>query len=121
MVESKGERETGSTWVAGAKSRSRSARQTSALARCVGQDRLDSKSSASPPAIISGRVPATLQMLSLALTRRIARPQLAAGIPALARWYSQKTFNTDGERVIYEKLTEKFKPSELQVEDVSGL
>ncbi|KAH9894206.1 bola protein [Cubamyces lactineus] len=59
-------------------------------------------------------------MLSLALTRRIARPQLAAGIPALARWYSQKTFNTDGERVIYEKLTEKFKPSELQVEDVSG-
>ncbi|KAI0662986.1 bola protein, partial [Cubamyces menziesii] len=27
---------------------------------------------------------------------------------------------TDGERVIYEKLTEKFKPSELQVEDVSG-
>ena len=60
-------------------------------------------------------------MLSLALSRRIARPQLAAAVPAFARWYSQKTFNTDGERVIYEKLTEKFKPSELQVEDVSGV
>ncbi|KAL7282072.1 hypothetical protein ACG7TL_003541 [Trametes sanguinea] len=61
-------------------------------------------------------------MLSLALTRRIARPQLAARLPAIARWYSagQPKFSTDGERTIYEKLTEKFKPAELHVEDVSG-
>ncbi|KAH9853836.1 bola-like protein [Lenzites betulinus] len=61
-------------------------------------------------------------MLALALTRRIARPQLAARLPAVARAYSaaQAKFSTDGERVIHEKLTEKFKPSELQVEDVSG-
>ncbi|OJT07336.1 hypothetical protein TRAPUB_1802 [Trametes pubescens] len=61
-------------------------------------------------------------MLALALTRRIARPQLAARLPAVARWYSsaQTKFSTDGERVIHEKLTEKFKPSELVVEDVSG-
>lgn len=61
-------------------------------------------------------------MLALALTRRIARPQLAARLPAVARWYSsaQTKFLTDGERVIHEKLTEKFKPSELVVEDVSG-
>ncbi|KAI0366376.1 bola-like protein [Pilatotrama ljubarskyi] len=62
-------------------------------------------------------------MLALAhLTRRLARPQLATGIPAVARWNStgQPKFSTDGERVIYEKLTEKFKPSELRVEDVSG-
>ncbi|KAI0643737.1 bola-like protein [Trametes meyenii] len=61
-------------------------------------------------------------MLSLTLTRRIARPQLAARLPTLARWYSagQPSFSTDGERVIYEKLTEKFKPAELHVEDVSG-
>lgn len=61
-------------------------------------------------------------MLALALTRRIARPQLAVRLPAVARWYSsaQTKFSTDGERVIHEKLTEKFKPSELVVEDVSG-
>lgn len=69
-----------------------------------------------------GRVPAAFQMLALALTRRIARPQLAARLPAVARWYSsaQTKFSTDGERVIHEKLMEKFKPSELVVEDVSG-
>ncbi|KAI0829386.1 bola-like protein [Trametes gibbosa] len=61
-------------------------------------------------------------MLALALTRRIARPQLALRLPVAARAYSvaQAKFSTDGERVIHEKLTEKFKPSELHVEDVSG-
>ncbi|KAI9001141.1 bola-like protein [Trametes punicea] len=60
-------------------------------------------------------------MLALVL-RRIARPQLATRLPAVSRWYSpgQTKFSTDGERAIYEKLTERFKPSELHVEDVSG-
>ncbi|KAI0637746.1 bola-like protein [Trametes polyzona] len=61
-------------------------------------------------------------MLALALSRRIARPQLAPRLPALARAYAagQTKFATDGERVIHQKLTEKFKPTELHVEDVSG-
>ncbi|KAI0721946.1 bola protein [Cerioporus squamosus] len=62
-------------------------------------------------------------MFSLALARRIARPPLA-GRPAtaFARWYaaSQANFATEGEKVIYDKLTEKFRPTELHVEDVSG-
>ncbi|TFK85881.1 bola-like protein, partial [Polyporus arcularius HHB13444] len=38
------------------------------------------------------------------------------------RWYaaSQANFATEGEKVIYDKLTEKFRPTELHVEDVSG-
>ncbi|KAI0751297.1 bola protein [Daedaleopsis nitida] len=62
-------------------------------------------------------------MLSLALAQRIARPPLAARPGALlARWYSvaQASFATDRERVIHQKLTEKFRPTELHVEDVSG-
>ena len=56
----------------------------------------------------------------LALARRIPRRLLAA--PAPTRWYSatQANFSTDGERTIHQKLTEKFAPSELRVEDVSG-
>ena len=61
-----------------------------------------------------------INMLSLALARRIARPSLAGAVSA--RWYAaaQAKFSTDGERVIHQKLTEKFTPSELHVEDVSG-
>ncbi|KAI1792976.1 bola-like protein [Ganoderma leucocontextum] len=65
-------------------------------------------------------------MLSLALARRIARPSLAAPANMVARWYaatapaSHAHFSTDGERLIRQKLTERFKPSELRVEDVSG-
>ncbi len=72
-----------------------------------------------------GRVPAASRspMFSLALARRIARPPLV-GRPAtaFARWYaaSQANFATEGEKVIYDKLTEKFRPTELHVEDVSG-
>ncbi|KAM5532401.1 hypothetical protein V8D89_013633 [Ganoderma adspersum] len=64
-------------------------------------------------------------MLSLALARRIARPSLALPALSIARWYAataaaHANFTTDGERLIHQKLTEKFKPSELRVEDVSG-
>ena len=61
-------------------------------------------------------------MFSLALTRRIARPSLANSAFSFSRWYSatQTNFSTDGERLIHQKLTEKFKPTELHVEDVSG-
>ncbi|EJF63025.1 bola-like protein [Dichomitus squalens LYAD-421 SS1] len=61
-------------------------------------------------------------MLSLVLTRRIARPSLANFAFSFARWYSaaQANFSTDSERLIHQKLTEKFKPTELHVEDVSG-
>ncbi|RPD62006.1 bola-like protein [Lentinus tigrinus ALCF2SS1-7] len=61
-------------------------------------------------------------MFSLALARRIARPALV-GRPAtaFARWYAaQANFATEGEKVIHDKLTEKFRPTELHVEDVSG-
>ena len=79
------------------------------------------------PAVLAqvGRVPAVSRspMFSLALARRIARPPLV-GRPATAfvRWYAaqQANFATEGEKVIYEKLTEKFRPTELHVEDVSG-
>ncbi|KAI0723447.1 bola protein [Earliella scabrosa] len=62
-------------------------------------------------------------MLSLALARRIARPSLVATpSTAFARWYAatQANFETEGEKVIYQKLTETFSPTELQVQDVSG-
>lgn len=64
-------------------------------------------------------------MLSLVLARRIARPLLALPALSVARWYAAAAathagFSTDGERLIHQKLTEKFTPSELRVEDVSG-
>ena len=64
-------------------------------------------------------------MQSLALARRIARPSLVLPALSIARWYAataaaQANFSTDGEQLIHQKLTEKFKPSELRVEDVSG-
>ncbi|KAI0773832.1 bola-like protein [Fomes fomentarius] len=61
-------------------------------------------------------------MFSLALARRIARPSLATGPTNLTRWYAATQVNlaTDGERVIHQKLTEKFKPTELHVQDISG-
>ncbi|KAH9921479.1 bola-like protein, partial [Epithele typhae] len=57
---------------------------------------------------------------ALALARRISRPLVT--VPTLARLYSvaQPNLSTDGEKVIYQKLAEKFAPSDLHVEDVSG-
>ncbi|OCH95852.1 bola-like protein [Obba rivulosa] len=56
-------------------------------------------------------------MLSALLARRLARP-----VPRLQfRNYVAPTQQlTEGERTIYQKLTERFSPSTLRVEDVSG-
>ncbi len=61
-------------------------------------------------------------MFSLALARRIARPPLATGPTNLARWYAatQANLATDRETAIHQKLTDKFKPTELHVQDISG-
>ncbi|CCM01041.1 uncharacterized protein FIBRA_03089 [Fibroporia radiculosa] len=56
-------------------------------------------------------------MFSVALVRRLAGTR----VPLLARGYVAAPQNlSEGENTIYAKLTEKFSPSELQVQDVSG-
>ncbi|PCH41626.1 bola-like protein [Wolfiporia cocos MD-104 SS10] len=56
-------------------------------------------------------------MFSVALARRVAGARIPAG---LRTYVAPPSGLTDGERTIYNKLTEKFSPRELQVQDVSG-
>ncbi|EMD41009.1 hypothetical protein CERSUDRAFT_131472 [Gelatoporia subvermispora B] len=56
-------------------------------------------------------------MLSALLTRRLARPVLQLHSRNYVLPPGQLT---EGERTIYQKLTERFSPSTLRVEDVSG-
>lgn len=57
-------------------------------------------------------------MFAVALARRIG----AIRAPRFVRLYTAAPPSalSDGERTIYQKLTEKFSPAELQVQDVSG-
>ncbi|EPS95887.1 hypothetical protein FOMPIDRAFT_129089 [Fomitopsis schrenkii] len=57
-------------------------------------------------------------MFAVALARRIG----ASRAPRLIRTYTAAPPSglSEGERTIYQKLTEKFSPAELQVQDVSG-
>ncbi|KZT13155.1 bola-like protein [Laetiporus sulphureus 93-53] len=57
-------------------------------------------------------------MFSVALARRIARTR----VPLYLRHYAAPPPSglSDGERTIYSKLTERFSPSELEVQDISG-
>jgi len=54
-------------------------------------------------------------------TFTLARRVAGARLPLRVRTYATPPSGlSDGERTIYSKLTERFKPSELQVQDVSG-
>ncbi|KAI0786430.1 bola protein [Abortiporus biennis] len=59
-------------------------------------------------------------MLSLASRRLLSRP---SRLPSVLRSYSAQKPDPsldDGERNIYQKLSERFSPTELRVQDVSG-
>ena len=58
-------------------------------------------------------------MFAVALARRIG----ASRAPRLIRNYAAAPPSglSEGERTIFQKLTEKFSPAELQVQDVSGM
>ncbi|OBZ71783.1 putative bolA-like protein C4B3.11c [Grifola frondosa] len=58
-------------------------------------------------------------MLSLTLVRRIAGARFA-GITSVRRYVAPPPGLSEGERTIFNKLTEKFSPAELTVQDVSG-
>lgn len=66
----------------------------------------------------AGRASCSPSMFTLSLARRIG----AIRLPPRVRGYAAPPPSglTDGERTIYTKLTEKFDPAELQVQDVSG-
>ncbi|KZT74596.1 bola-like protein [Daedalea quercina L-15889] len=57
-------------------------------------------------------------MFAVALARRVG----ASRVPRLIRNYAAAPPSglSEGERTIFQKLTEKFSPAELEVQDVSG-